>query len=167
MHHKHSHLYYAGEGIAKFSSNSMYAAGKSTNSVDDVAKVSGTLVDDAEKSTYTVSDDIIKGTSKAAVEGAGNKLTTNEAQLKHMFRDAEGHFLQDNPANRAMIEKTAGSSKNLLGVDKYGNSWYAETLPNGTQAWAEIRNGVITEGGLNQVPKVFDPQTGLKVNIAP
>ena len=107
------------------------------------------------------------GSAGRTVKGTGNKLTTNEAQLKHMFRDAEGHFLQDNPANRAVIEKAAGSNKNLLGVDKYGNSWYAETLPNGTQAWAEMRNGVITEGGLNQVPKVFDPKTGLKANIAP
>ncbi len=104
----------------------------------------------------------VKGGTKT-----GNKMTTNEAQMKHMFRKADGHFLQDTPANRAAIEKAASNSKNFLGVDKYGNSWYAETLPNGTQTWAEVRNGIITEGGLNQVPKVFDPITGLKANIAP
>lgn len=125
------------------------------------------LVEELGQELYNEDSACSEGTGKAAVEGTGNKLTTNEAQLKHMFRDAEGHFLQDNPANRAVIEKAAGSNKNLLGVDKYGNSWYAETLPNGTQAWAEMRNGVITEGGLNQVPKVFDPKTGLKANIAP
>jgi hypothetical protein len=123
--------------------------------------------DNQEKYQRAKADRMNAEANGSGTEGAGKRLTTNEAQLKHMFRDSEGHFLQDTPTNRAMIENTANKSKNFLGVDKYGNRWYAETLPNGTQTWAEVRNGVITEGGLNQIPRVFDPQIGLKVNITP
>ena len=40
---------------------------------------------------------------------------------------------------------------------KWGNTWSARTLPDGTQAWTQTRNGVITNGGLNQTPQVFNP----------
>ena len=101
----------------------------------------------------------------AAGSATGNKLSTNENQIKHMFRNSEGHFLHNTIENRAIIEKAAGNTNNFLGVDKFGNSWYAEILSNGAQAWAEVRGGIITEGGLNQIPKVFDPMTGLKSNV--
>jgi hypothetical protein len=30
---------------------------------------------------------------------------------------------------------------------------YFRTMPDGTQAWAEVRNGEITNGGLNVIPR--------------
>lgn len=92
----------------------------------------------------------------------GNKLTANQAQLGHMFNNDTGHFVNNTAANRAAIEHAAGYNKYYLGSDQYGNVWYAETLPNGTQVWAEVRNGVIVEGGLNLTPKTYNPTTGLK-----
>lgn len=37
----------------------------------------------------------------------------------------------------------------------------ARTLDDGTQVWAQTRNGDIVNGGLNQTPRPFNPQSGL------
>lgn len=34
-----------------------------------------------------------------------------------------------------------------------GVATYQEVLPDGRQAWAEVHNGQITNGGVNNVPK--------------
>jgi RHS repeat-associated protein len=79
----------------------------------------------------------------------------------HIFRDAPGHLREDTPANRTVLEGTANSPKNYLGQDQYGNDWYAETRPDGSQVWARVRNGQITNGGVNATPGTWDPQRGL------
>lgn len=55
----------------------------------------------------------------------------------------------------------ASDEGNYLGTDKYGNEWYTKIQSDGTQVWTQVRNGEIRNGGLNQSPKTFDPQTGL------
>ena len=105
--------------------------------------------------------------TKSTPDPTGHTLTTNEAQLKHMFRNADGHFAQDTPANRAIIEHATSSNKNFLSTDQHGTLWYAENLQNGTQAWAKVRDGIITEGGVNQTPRTFNPTTGLSSQIKP
>ncbi len=92
-----------------------------------------------------------------------SKLPTKDAQVKHIFRDAPEH-LADTPANRALLETTANNSKNFLGVDKYGASWYAEIQPDGSQIWVKTYNGTISNGGVNQMPVTFDSATGLNQN---
>ena len=51
---------------------------------------------------------------------------------------------------------------NTLGADKYGVVWYAEMLPDGRQIWVEVRGNAIIEGGINQSPLVWNPESGLK-----
>jgi hypothetical protein len=75
----------------------------------------------------------------------------------HIFRDAAGHFAEDTPANRAII-RGAVDPANLRSTitlkDGATLSKYFQTLPDGTQAWAEVRNGTeITNGGLNVIPR--------------
>ena len=54
-----------------------------------------------------------------------------------------------------------------MGTDQYGNDWYVEPLGNGGQHWAQVRNGVIFEGGYNRTPLEWDPNTGLKKPVKP
>ena len=52
--------------------------------------------------------------------------------------------------------------QNIRGTDKYGNEWYTKTQSDGSQVWVESRNGNIFEGGVNNTPKPWNPETGLK-----
>jgi filamentous hemagglutinin len=83
-----------------------------------------------------------------------------------MFRDASGH-ISDTPANRKLIEDIANDPATMLGVDKKGNSWSAKMMPDGTQAWAQIRDGKVINAGINKTPISFDPNTGLSSPIRP
>ena len=65
-----------------------------------------------------------------------------------MFADRAGHVI-DTPANRAMIQGITRGTQNLLGVNNVGNQVFAQILPDGSQIWAYVRNGVIQNGGLN------------------
>ena len=98
--------------------------------------------------------------SEETAEAGIGRISIDESRAEHTFRDAEGHFA-DTPANRTLLIDTAGNSSNLLGTDKWGNDWYAKTQPDGTQVWASVREGKITNGGLNVTPRSFDPMTGL------
>lgn len=93
-----------------------------------------------------------------------NSLPKKEAQLKHIFREANGH-LQDTPRNRALLENTANELSNYLGKDKYGNIWYAKIQEYGSQVWVRTRNGIINNGGVNKIPLPWDNETGLNENL--
>ena len=92
-----------------------------------------------------------------------NILPKNDSQLKHIFREAEGH-LPDTPVNRALIENTANNPLNFLGKDKHGVCWYAQIKPDGSQIWVKTYDGIISNGGVNKTPILFDPETGLNKN---
>ncbi len=94
---------------------------------------------------------------------ADNTFPGNPGQVQHIFRDSPGH-LPDSAANRELLREVASDHSTTLGEDKFGNTWSAKTLPNGTQVWTETRNGVIINGGLNQTPRSFNQQTGLSGN---
>jgi RHS repeat-associated protein len=89
-----------------------------------------------------------------------NRLPEDDSQLKHIFRDAPGH-IEDNLSNRNFLTNLTNNMDNLDGPDKYGNDVYTEPLPDGTQAWAMTRNGVIQNGGINQQPWTYIPNYGL------
>ncbi len=42
------------------------------------------------------------------------------------------------------------------------NEWYTKVLENEKEVWVESRNGNIFEGGINENPKPWNPDTGLK-----
>ena len=75
-----------------------------------------------------------------------------EDNVGHIFRDAPGHLAEDTPVNRAIIQGTV-SPDNYVGTDSNGVATYRQVLPNGTQSWAELYQGQITNGGLNNVPR--------------
>jgi RHS repeat-associated protein len=88
-----------------------------------------------------------EGEEELGVEGA----RIAESSAEHIFRDAAGHLAEDTPENRALIEG-AVKSENYVRTGSGGESLYRETLPNGTQAWAKVFEGAITNGGVNDVP---------------
>jgi hypothetical protein len=77
---------------------------------------------------------------------------TNISILKHIFRNAPGHFAEDTAINRALMTDTV-QSRYLVEADSYGNQIYARQLSNGTEIWVEVRNGTIRNGGLNELPR--------------
>lgn len=89
-----------------------------------------------------------------------------ESRLGHIFRDTPGH-LRDTAANRRLLQEVADEVGTTLGTDKYGNIWSAKLLPDGTQVWIQVRNGEIINGGLNLVPRNFNPLTGLSSPTPP
>jgi filamentous hemagglutinin len=91
-------------------------------------------------------------------------LPPHDSQLKHIFRAQPGH-LPDTPENRQLLLDLANTPLYYRGTDKWGNRWYAQDNPDGSQLWVEIYNGVIGDGGLNQQPQPWDDESGLKVNI--
>jgi RHS repeat-associated protein len=98
---------------------------------------------------------------RAAVKVPDNAPQISEADAAHMFRNATNHVI-DSPLNRALIQRTAADPANLIPgsagtrILKDGAilQKFQQTLQNGTQAWAWTRNGVITNGGINAVPRI-------------
>jgi filamentous hemagglutinin len=87
-------------------------------------------------------------------------ITIDESRVGHIFRDAEGDFREDSDVNRQILIDVANKRTNLLGTDRAGNAWYAETLTDGiTQVWVRVRHDKVVNGGINlQRPRSF---TGL------
>lgn len=79
------------------------------------------------------------------------------SDTSHIFRGATGHLAQDTAENRALIQGVVspGNLRSTITLpDGSTLAKYFETLPDGTQAWAEVRNGTeITNGGLNATPR--------------
>ncbi|EHR52031.1 hypothetical protein SacmaDRAFT_3826 [Saccharomonospora marina XMU15] len=78
------------------------------------------------------------------------------SNTSHIFRNAPGHLAEDTAENRALI-KSALDPANLRQTDPLKDGTllyrYFRILPDGTQVWAEVRNGEITNGGLNDTPR--------------
>ncbi len=97
---------------------------------------------------------VIEGSDKAEVK-------IFEKNSDHIFRDEEGHFKNDTLENRNLLLKTASDKANYLGTDEFGNEWYGKVTDDGKQIWAQVRNGEIRNGELNETPKSFDSETSL------
>lgn len=89
-----------------------------------------------------------------------------EKNMEHIFRNAPG-YLTNTPANRELLLDAAKDPNNFMGVDKYGKSWHAKTLEDGSQVWTCSQNGEIRDGGLNESPREFHPETGLSSPVKP
>ena len=77
----------------------------------------------------------------------------DESRVRHIFRNAEGHFREDADANRRLLIDVASRRTNFLGTDRIGNDWYAENLADGTQVWVRVRDDKIVNGGINRRPR--------------
>jgi RHS repeat-associated protein len=85
-------------------------------------------------------------------DGADEGVSIAEGSAEHIFRDAEGHLVDDTPENRALIEG-AVKPGNYVETKYPQVDVYRETLPDGTQVWAEVKDGSITNGGVNTTPR--------------
>lgn len=88
------------------------------------------------------------------------KITFFEKNIKHIFRDKEGHLL-DTLENRKLIIDVASDAKNFLGIDSHGNQWFVKILQDGQQIWASVRENLVRNAGINEIPKSFNGKTGL------
>ena len=97
------------------------------------------------------------------IAAAGNPYF-HEGKAGHIFDSGKmikGHFPVDTPANREKILNIARNPANQVGTDKFGNTIYMKTQPDGKQIWVEVRsNGMVNNGGVNYLPKrwVADPK---------
>ena len=91
------------------------------------------------------------------------KFTDNS---RHMFDNREGHR-PDSPEFRAEIMDTVKNVKNYHGSDINNNDWYSEILFDGTQRWALVCKNIIKNGGINEIPKEYNPISGLSKLIYP
>nr|WP_169514018.1 RHS repeat-associated core domain-containing protein [Agromyces subbeticus] len=100
--------------------------------------------------------------AKFAAAGADAAKTADDiavgfrSDTSHIFRDARGHLAEDTAENRALIQSALDPNNLRSTVTlKNGESLakYFKTQPDGTQVWAEVRNGEITNGGLNVIPR--------------
>lgn len=79
------------------------------------------------------------------------------SKLAHIFRDKEGHFSKDTPENRAYILAAMSNSANRKVINKFGVELYFKVMPDGYQAWAHVRNGLIINGGRDIAWKKWQP----------
>ena len=91
--------------------------------------------------------DLIRGKKPSNVQ----KHIIPDEHAKHIFRNADGH-LPDSTANRKLIQDVADDPSTTLGIDKWGSTWSARTLEDGTQVWTQTRNGQIRNAGLKVLP---------------
>jgi RHS repeat-associated protein len=106
-------------------------------------------------------------TGSVGAANSGSRTLIDQSRLGHIFRKAVGHFADDTPQARQALEDLASDAGNLLGGDKHGNGWYAKLNEKGQQLWAQVRDGKIINGGLNDTPKEFNAETGLSALEAP
>lgn len=77
--------------------------------------------------------------------------------LGHIFRRIKGHLPTDTPENRKLILKAVASRENYRGTTNFGEHYYSRLMPDGTQVWALVSEGIIRNGGLNRIPLSFIP----------
>ena len=138
------------EGAVKGAGNAAEDAGKAGKGLEEAAKGAESAAEDAGK--------VVESGSVTKIS-----LPENDAQLKHIFREGNGHII-DTPDNRSKILNVANDKKNYLGRDARGNDWYAKTESDGSQIWVRTRNGKVDNAGVNTTPRTWDDETGLYNN---
>jgi hypothetical protein len=95
----------------------------------------------------------ILGDTLTATEAASESGLVDfaEENAPHTFSERAGH-IADTPANRAVIQD-AISPETYIRTTPQGVKVYQKLLPDGTQSWAQVFNGSITNGGVNDVPR--------------
>lgn len=132
-----------------------------------VAKCPESMVHAGEITLGLVISEMLVAVGRSLVTAVAARLAARASAARpgfrsdttHIFRDGHpGHLKVDTPENRAIIQRSI-KPENLRSKIELPNGRgtlekYFETLPDGTQAWAEVRNGTtITNGGLNIKPR--------------
>lgn len=102
--------------------------------------------------------------AKNSSGGFNNQLPPNDAQLKYIFQNAEGH-LPYTPENIQLIKNLVNNIEYNYGTDSRGLTWYSKINPDGSQTWASVRNGIVQNAGKNSLPREWDSETGFSRNI--
>jgi len=98
--------------------------------------------------------------SQVVAKELGNVVPEGKL-ANHIFSNKAGKLI-DSPANRELITDLTNSSENLLGVDKYGESWFSRTLDDGKQLYGYTQDGVVKGAGINNEPVDIIKTKGLK-----
>lgn len=85
------------------------------------------------------------------------------AQIKHIFRNESGH-LHESDENKSLVLSVSNNPDYYIGTDSKNKKWYAKTLSDGSQVWVSVYNSIISDAGLNTLPRHFDPESGLNNN---
>ena len=117
---------------------------------------------EAPQKSVTDNDKIAPAVRTDDTSEISSLKTIAESDLPHIFRNKPGHFGESTEVNRQILISIASDFANFLGKCERGSLWYAKTLENGIQIWAEVRNGQVRNGGFNSTPKIYNPKTGLK-----
>lgn len=99
----------------------------------------------------------------SGTKGSKNSLPKNKSQINHIFAKRPGH-LKNTPKNQKTLIDLINNKSNFKGTDKDGCDWYIKKGKNGSQYWAKVYKGVLSDGGYNKSPKNWDPDTGLCKN---
>ena len=86
---------------------------------------------------------------EAHAEFSSPKIRETSDVLGHIFKGNPGHFEKDTLENRNFIESAAASQDNWVGTNRHGLDIYLKTMPDGSQAWAEVWEGEVRNGGKN------------------
>lgn len=98
-------------------------------------------------------------TLKATPGSDSPYFTEKVSQLGHIFKDSPGHFKENIPKNRDFIKSATESPSNIVGKKSSGTQIYLKTMPDGSQTWAEVWEGEIRDGGRNNFPKQWVPDS--------
>ena len=154
----------AGDGPQQSGGSS--ASSKSTRNQEPHQEAPQKAAVESDKSS---SKDVIDHNSQFKTKVEANTTKPNPIlsvdDIPHIFQERIGH-LPDTPDNRSLIMELTSDPKNYFEhPDSRGNMWCEKILSDGSQLWAEVRNGKIRNGGQNSSPKKWDPETGLSRNI--
>ncbi|PHY43737.1 hypothetical protein CS311_15195, partial [Lactiplantibacillus plantarum] len=69
-----------------------------------------------------------------------------------MYKNTEGHFPNWSQEHDDTLLRVAQRKSNFKRMDIHGNDWYAETIKDNKQIWVRVRDGKITDGGINSRP---------------
>lgn len=90
-----------------------------------------------------------------------NRMPGDPAAWYDWLKAVQEVIVPDTAENRAYIARLVADQHKRVGRDQQGVEWYADILPDGSQAWVCGGNGYPTYAGRNRVPHPFDAHMGL------
>lgn len=87
-------------------------------------------------------------------------LTSHEQRINIEYwfgwSDSVHRIVKQDPPFRPRLHFTVPIDKENA-ADTHGNQWCVKMTPDGKQIWAQVRNNIIHNGGINEIPRSFDP----------